>query len=286
MIRWEVAVPGDKSDSHRAVLIRRHGGRGEPGAQAFLDSRGHEPTIGMVSAGTGDAGRGGCRPTELRITGGGAERVTPEPARRDSTRGIPAPRSGSGAGLSGGPAVPMTSSTGDPYLRRRTDGAVVPPLARMGASNLGRGGETGFPRSAFLGGALKGIRFEMPRWLISAQVKIGALLLVRPLRRIPGDPIVEPLPTRDHTENDELSAMGASIFQREARGHGCVLPPGGSIPRTWVVPGESRPPPSSSSWPPVTSRLGARGPQRRASIPSARGWSTCLRRMGAEIRFR
>ncbi|GAB5603788.1 3-phosphoshikimate 1-carboxyvinyltransferase [Thermus sp. FJN-A] len=85
--------------------------------------------------------------------------------------------------------------TGDASLRRRPMGRVVAPLRAMGAQVEGRQGGTRAPL-AVRGQGLKGIRYTLP--VPSAQVK--SALLLAGLFAEGVTEVVEPVPTRDHTE--------------------------------------------------------------------------------------
>ncbi|MER3554216.1 MAG: 3-phosphoshikimate 1-carboxyvinyltransferase [Meiothermus sp.] len=85
--------------------------------------------------------------------------------------------------------------TGDASLRRRPMGRVTKPLLQMGARIEGRDGGKLAPL-AIRGGGLTGIHYEMP--VASAQVKSAVLLAG--LFADEDTEVVEPAPTRDHTE--------------------------------------------------------------------------------------
>lgn len=89
----------------------------------------------------------------------------------------------------------FTVLTGDASLRRRPMGRVTTPLRQMGARIDGRDGGKLAPL-AIRGGSLNGIRYEMP--VASAQVKSAVLLAG--LFADGATEVIEPAPTRDHTE--------------------------------------------------------------------------------------
>ena len=199
IVRGEISVPGDKSISHRAVMFSVLA-TGVSRVSGFLHAADTLSTAGLMRA-------LGARieevsPTELRIEGRGL-RGLEEPADV-----IDAGNSGTtiriGSGLLA--AQPFLSViTGDRYLRRRPMGRVIDPLTRMGASILGRDGNR-LPPLCIRGGALRGIRYEMP--VASAQVK-SSLLLAGLYADSPVT-VVEPIRSRDHTER-MLTAMGAAV---------------------------------------------------------------------------
>src|SRR5207248_3603566 len=106
------------------------------------------------------------------------------------------------AGVLAGSRVSATLD-GDASLRRRPMARVVEPLRKMGASIESRDGH---PPLVLTGAALQGRRHLLP--VPSAQVK-SALLLAGLAARGPTS-VVEPVPTRDHTER-LLAAMGADL---------------------------------------------------------------------------
>src|SRR5262249_28680074 len=95
---------------------------------------------------------------------------------------------------------------GDESLSRRPMGRVVEPLRRMGASLEADGG--GLPL-VVTGAELHGIEYELP--VASAQVK--SAILLAGLGADGATTVVEPSPTRDHTEL-MLDAAGARVRRR------------------------------------------------------------------------
>ncbi len=137
--------------------------------------------------------------------------------------------------------------TGDASLRSRPMSRVAAPLREMGAQISGREGGSKAPL-AVRGGGLKGIRFEMP--VASAQVKSAVLLA-----GLYGDgetTVIEPAPTRDHTER-MLQAMGADVqcakggevgispLKRQLRAMSMRIPGDISSAAPWLVLGAAHP---------------------------------------------
>ncbi len=89
----------------------------------------------------------------------------------------------------------FTVLTGDASIRRRPMARVTLPLLQMGARIEGRNGGKLAPLS-IRGGGLQGIHYEMP--VASAQVK--SAVLIAGLFADDDTQVVEPAPTRDHTE--------------------------------------------------------------------------------------
>ncbi len=94
---------------------------------------------------------------------------------------------------------------GAPQLRRRPMRRVTDPLRQMGANITDAGG---FPPITIRAAAqpLRGVRYEMP--IASAQVK--SALLLAGLYADSAVEVVEPAPTRDHTER-MLQATGVAV---------------------------------------------------------------------------
>jgi 3-phosphoshikimate 1-carboxyvinyltransferase len=92
---------------------------------------------------------------------------------------------------------------GDESIRRRPVDRIAEPLGRMGARIEAREGR--YPPFAVHGAPLRGIEYELP--VASAQVKSCVLLagLVTDATTV-----IEPVPTRDHTER-MLAAAGAPV---------------------------------------------------------------------------
>jgi len=96
------------------------------------------------------------------------------------------------------------SFTGDVSLRGRPMNRVIKPLGEMGARFLGRSG--GRLPLTLKGGALRRIEYRLPE--PSAQVKSAVLLAG--LHAAGGAAVLEPEPTRDHTER-MLRGFGARV---------------------------------------------------------------------------
>ena len=95
---------------------------------------------------------------------------------------------------------------GDDSIRRRPVDRIADPLELMGARIEARDGR--FPPFTVHGAALKGIEYELP--VASAQVKSCVLLAGLLTDRTT---VLEPIPTRDHTER--LLSRAAAALARE-----------------------------------------------------------------------
>src|SRR5262249_35479201 len=99
----------------------------------------------------------------------------------------------------------FASLTGDHSLRGRPIGRIVEPLRRMGATLMGRNQDR-YPPLAIRGGALRAIEHASP--VASAQVK--SCVLLAGLAASGATTVVEPAPSRDHTER-MLEALGVRV---------------------------------------------------------------------------
>ncbi|MFZ5899446.1 MAG: 3-phosphoshikimate 1-carboxyvinyltransferase [Bacillota bacterium] len=119
--------------------------------------------------------------------------------------------------------------TGDESLRRRPMARVINPLSEMGACILARDGNR-FPPLAISGRRLQGISYRLP--VASAQVK--SAILLAGLNAEGATEVIEPVPSRDHTER-MLASFGARISRE---GQAIRLHPGRLDARDVVVPGD------------------------------------------------
>ena len=269
-ITGTVRVPGDKSISHRAVMLSAIA-EGESRIRGFLHAEDTLATVAMVRA-LGAAVLE-ISPTELHVLGRGLRGLgEPEDV-------IDAGNSGTtlriGAGILA--AQPFLSVvTGDRYLRRRPMKRIAEPLTRMGASIAGRQGNT-LPPLCIRGGKLSGLRYEMP--VASAQVK--SALLLAGLYAAGPTTVISPLPSRDHTER-MLSSMGARI---EKRGNEVTVHPADRLlPLSLDVPGDV----SSAAFFLVLAACVPGAQLRIEGVgvnPLRTGVITVLRKMGADIRM-
>ena len=189
-LEGEVRLPGDKSISHRALIL---------GAIASGESR-----FRGLSAGADVRSTAGC----MRALG---VEVTESRVRGAGMHGLRAPAGALDCGNSGTTmrllagllaAQPFTTELrGDDSLTARPMDRVVTPLREMGAA-------ASWPPLAVGGrGPLHGIDYVMP--VASAQVKSAVLLAG--LFADGRTTIVEPVATRNHTEL-MLEAMGAMVL--------------------------------------------------------------------------
>ncbi|MBI5237548.1 MAG: 3-phosphoshikimate 1-carboxyvinyltransferase [Deltaproteobacteria bacterium] len=197
-LRGTVTVPGDKSISHRAVMIGAIA-EGATVVEGFLEGADNLSTIGAFRAMGIVIERAGAL---LKVHGKGLFGL------KEPEDVIDAGNSGTTARLITGilSAQPFFSViTGDESLRTRPMRRVVAPLIEMGAAISGRKGGSLLPL-AVNGGRLKGIGFSMP--VASAQVK--SCLLLAGLYAEGRTTVTEPDKSRDHTER-MLRLFGADI---------------------------------------------------------------------------
>ena len=223
-LHGEIAVPGDKSISHRSIMLGSLAS-GTTVVRGFLHGEDNHATLGAFRA-------MGIEIVEeqdgvLRIAGRGL-RGLQEP---DDV--IDCGNSGTTirlmSGLLAGQSF-FSVLTGDRYLRRRPMKRVITPLAAMGARIWGRGGGDLAPL-AIQGGALRGATYESP--IASAQVK--SALLLAGLYADDETTVREPHLSRDHSER-MLTWFGADV--RPFSG-GVTLAPGRPLEGREVhVPGD------------------------------------------------
>jgi 3-phosphoshikimate 1-carboxyvinyltransferase len=202
-LRGHIAVPGDKSVSHRAVLLGAIAD-GETTVRGFGRSEDTESTIAAaralgVTVHDEDV-------DQLRIEGAGLRGL------REPDGPVDLGNSGTTLRLLPGILAGQQGRfelTGDESLRRRPVDRIAEPLAQMGARIETTDGR---PPLALEGGELHGIRYELP--VASAQVK--SCLLLAGLFAQGRTTVVEPLPTRDHTEL-MLAAAGVAVKRQQRR---------------------------------------------------------------------
>ena len=197
-----IAVPGDKSISHRSVLLGAISD-GETRITGFGRSADTEATIEAVRA--------------LGITvyehGEDTLHVFGQGLRGLVAPGRPIDCANSGtlvrllSGILAGQEGQQFELTGDASLSSRPMKRITEPLGRMGA---GVETDDGHLPLGIDGRPLRSITYELP--VASAQVK--SAILLAGLYAKGETTVVEPQPTRDHTEL-MLEAAGATITRRE-----------------------------------------------------------------------
>ena len=272
-ISGRARVPGDKSISHRALML---------GGVALGTSEIHGLLEGEDVLRTAAA---------MRLLGAEVERGA-DGVWRAEGRGVGAliepedvldlGNSGTSARLLLGllASHPLTAClTGDASLRRRPMGRVIQPLAEIGAAFAARAG--GRLPLAITGAAEPmPIRYRLP--VASAQVKSAVLLAAL---NTPGSTsVIEPEPVRDHTEL-MLRHFGARLsIEREPDGARASTLEGQPElkGRRIRVPAD----PSSAAFPAVAALIRPGSELRLEGVglnPHRTGLYETLREMGAEI---
>jgi 3-phosphoshikimate 1-carboxyvinyltransferase len=198
-LRGSLRPPADKSISHRAALIAAMA-EGETVVEGYLDSADTRSTLAATEAlGARVEGADGIA-AEMRIAGvglrGAAEAEIDVGNAGTLLRLLP----GWLAGQPGG----RWELDGDDSIRRRPVDRVVAPLRQMGATISCR--DEHLPPLRVEASPLTGVEYELP--IASAQVK--SCLLFAGLLATGETRIVEPLPSRDHSER-MLRAAGAEV---------------------------------------------------------------------------
>jgi 3-phosphoshikimate 1-carboxyvinyltransferase len=207
-LHGSLTPPADKSISHRAAIIGAIAD-GPTVVTNFLDSDDTRSTLSAV------ANLGAMidpEPDELmpeQFTIGGVGPGGPRSLGRIDVgnagtlmRLLP----GWIAGYDGG----LWRMNGDASIRKRPVDRIADPLRLMGAEIEVTDGR--YPPIRIDGRKLHGIEYQLP--VASAQVK--SCLLIAGLRAEGPTTVIEPLPTRDHTEV-MLEAAGAAIERRPGR---------------------------------------------------------------------
>ncbi|HET7586137.1 MAG TPA: 3-phosphoshikimate 1-carboxyvinyltransferase [Gemmatimonadaceae bacterium] len=272
-----VRVPGDKSISHRALLLAALA-TGRSRIRGLLDSHDVRSTAavlrsyGVAVPPVGD---------EMIVEGHGASSFQQPSTQLDCGNSGTTVRLTSGIAA----ALPLTSEfVGDASLSRRPMGRVARPLRAMGAVVEFPGSEGPNGASAretlpmrVMGRALRSVEWETE--VASAQVK-SAILLAGVSAGVPVL-VREPVRTRDHTER-MLGEMGATV---EAIDSTVVVrpPTGGRLaPLDLAVPGD----PSSAAFFVTLALLADAGTLELPDVclnVTRTGFLRAVRQMGARV---
>ena len=268
-IDLEISVPGDKSISHRAVIIAALS-NGVCMLNGFLPSKDCMHTVNAMRA----LGIKIEQPEATKLVVHGKRRILTAP-----TADINCGNSGTTirlvAGLLAGQKF-ESRLVGDPALTKRPMDRIIAPLCEMGASVVAEGPD-GMPPLRVSGGSLRGIHYRPS--VASAQVK-GALLLAGLFAR--GKTTVEePTPTRNHMEK----MLNYFLVRTTTEADGSVTVFGDQVPesRDFDIPGDIS---SAAFW------LVAAAAQRRGHLlirniglnDTRTAMLGVLLRMGAQVR--
>jgi len=272
-ISGELAVPGDKSISHRAAILAGLS-HGSCHVENFLSSEDCVNTLrAMVQLGVRYQVLKGTeeQPEDLLIHGCGNELKAPD-------QELDCGNSGTGMRLLAGVLASQKFDSvlvGDESLSGRPMGRVMIPLGEMGAQIDARGEKEGCAPLHISGGSLKAIEYDMP--VASAQVKSAVLLAG--LFASGTTVVYQPATTRDHSERllnyfgVEVVTEGNRIFiegGQKVTARDLVVPGDVSSAAFWIVAAAVTP---GSKF--TLTNVGL-NPTRNAII-------TVLKRMGARI---
>jgi 3-phosphoshikimate 1-carboxyvinyltransferase len=263
-----LAVPGAKSIAHRAVLLGAIA-EGESEIRGFGRSADTLATIEAVRALGVDVSE---ESDLVQIQGVGLRGLRPPEGPIDCANAGTLLRLLSGilAGQTG-----RFELTGDESLSGRPHERIAEPLRLMGARVATTNG--GAP-VVIEGGQLRSIRYELP--MASAQVK-SAVLLAGLFAKGGSTTVIEPAPTRDHTER-LLIACGARVESRP--GAVSVRPADRLKPLALEIPGDF-----SSAAPFLVAATLLPGSELRLVgvnvNPTRIGFLHVLERMGARVSF-
>lgn len=202
LVRGEIVVPGDKSISHRSIMLGAIA-NGVTTVRGFLRGEDNMSTMHAFRAMGVDINDDGAT---ITITGRGLHGL------KEPGDVLDCGNSGTTirliTGLLSGQAF-FSVVTGDQYLRKRPMKRVVEPLSLMGARISGRSGGTLAPL-AIDGGSLKGIAYQSP--VSSAQIK--SAIMLAGLYADGATRVSEPSLSRDHSER-MFRHFGASLDVHE-----------------------------------------------------------------------
>ena len=268
-IDLEITVPGDKSISHRAVIVAALS-NGVCTLRGFLPSEDCMHTVNAMRA----LGIKIEQPEPTTLLVHGKRRLLTAPDKE-----INCGNSGTTmrllAGLLAGQKF-ESRLVSDSALSKRPMDRVIAPLSEMGASVIAEGPER-TPPLRIQGGSLRGIHYQPS--VASAQVK-GAMLLAGLFAR--GKTTVkQPIPTRNHMEK----VLNYFLVRTTTEDDGSVTIFGEQVPesRDFDIPGDIS---SAAFW------LVAAGAQRRGHLlirdvglnDTRTALLGVLLRMGAQVR--
>ena len=284
----DVRVPGDKSISHRALMLGTLAS-GRTRVRGLLEGADVLSTMGAMrrlgarierdGSGADGSGADGEADRAWTVDGLGVGALLEPDGPLDFGN------AGTGVRLAMGLLAPYdfaVTFTGDASLSGRPMGRVLDPLRRMGAQVESRTTGAGPDRlPVTMRGARTPVPIDYTVPVPSAQVKSAVLLAAL---NTPGRTVVrEPVPTRDHTER-MLQAFGARIEVTRENGGRTIAVEGQHdlVAQNLVVPGD----PSSAAFLVVAATLvpGSDVTVRDVLMNESRtGLIVTLQEMGADI---
>ncbi len=267
-VAGELAVPGDKSIAHRALMLATLA-EGESWVHGLPEGEDVRATVACLRALGADIQRSD---RTARIRGAGLRSFATPHGNLDCANSGTTMRLL--LGLLAGSSISATLD-GDASLRRRPMARVIDPLERMGARIESLDGRAPL---AVRGTSLQGRRHALP--VPSAQVK--SALLLAGLSASGPTTVAEPVATRDHTER-LLRAMGTDVgatvdglvirpSHQPLRPIELAVPGDFSSAAFWMTAAALRP-----GWSVIIGDVGL-NPTRTAFL-------TLLRSMGAEVKI-
>ena len=277
-LRGHPALPGDKSISHRALLLAllAEGESRIEGAGDGADVRSTAAIVAALGAAV-ERIRERAGRVDYRVVSPGGSALREPDGVLDCGNSGTTTRLVAGV-LAGRPMFAVLD--GDASLRRRPMGRVVEPLAAMGATFAGRRGATQLPIAITGRDRLTAITFATP--VPSAQVK--SAILLAGLAADGETAVSEAVATRDHTER-MLRARGVVVTEGADAGGRHVVRVAGPAAVRAIAESVPSDPSGAAFWlvagaihPDAELHLGgvSTNPTRRAIID-------ILRRMGADI---
>lgn len=218
-LRGTARVPGDKSISHRAVLLG-----------ALAD--GKTEVRGWLAAGDTEASLRSVQALGVQVDRHDANTLTIHGGKLVPPQNpLDLVNAGTGirllAGIMAGQPFPSVLD-GSEQLRRRPMRRIITPLEMMGAKIESQDGRAPLRITP---GSLKGIHYDLP--IASAQVKSAVLLAG--LFAHGSTTVTQPGPARDHTER-MLRSMGADLVMEA---HSATVTPGRALQSmNLTVPGD------------------------------------------------
>ncbi len=262
-------VPGDKSISHRALMLGALG-QGASRVRGVLQSLDVHSTAGVLRTLGADVP---ALSGDMVVTGRGRLGL------RAPTADLDCGNSGTTTRLMAGVVAgsPLAARfIGDASLSRRPMGRVARPLSQMGARFAFEERGDGLPMTV-QGGALQGLTWRMEA--ASAQVK-SAILLAGLVADVPVE-VHESSPTRDHTER---MLIGRGVDVRVDDGVVTLVPSSRLDAADQMVPAD----PSSATFFAVLAAIADTGALSLDDVcinPTRSGAFNVLRRMGASVRY-
>ena len=272
-LRGTVRVPGDKSASHRAVMLSAL-------ADGTSTIRGLSPGLDVAATAIIMQQLG----AEWTVNGSDVTVVGPSSGLHASDAALDCGNSGTTMRLLAGIVSSVRGShqlVGDASLTSRPMDRVVTPLNMMGARITGRGTRVTAPLMIQGQPSLRSIEYAVP--MPSAQVK--SALLLAGLQASGHTVVREAVRTRSTTE-DMLRHAGVTVHSiDEGPGRTVTVTPGRPNPAQWEIPGD----PSQAAFFAVLGAVHGDAIIDVAAIDAARervGFVDVLQRMQARVAWR